>query len=66
MDQVIIGVDPHKLSVTIEARDSREILRAKGRFGTDTRSYRQLLAYARQWLGRQAARQYVYASRALE
>jgi hypothetical protein len=46
---VIIGVDPHKLSVTIEARDSREILRAKGRFGTDTRSYRQLLAYARQW-----------------
>jgi hypothetical protein len=22
MDQVIIGVDPHKLSVTIEARDS--------------------------------------------
>jgi transposase len=49
MDQVIIGVDPHKLSVTIEARDSREILRAKGRFGTDARSYRQLLAYARQW-----------------
>jgi len=48
MDRVIIGVDPHKLSVTIEARDSREILRATGRFGTDTRSYRQLLAYARQ------------------
>jgi len=49
MDQVIIGVDPHKLSVTIEARDSREILRATGRFGTDARSYRRLLAYARQW-----------------
>jgi transposase len=49
MDRVIIGVDPHKLSVTIEARDSREILRATGRFGTDGRSYRQLLAYARQW-----------------
>ena len=49
MDKVIIGVDPHKLSVTIEARDAREILRAKGRFGTDARSYRQLLAYARQW-----------------
>jgi hypothetical protein len=49
VDQVIIGVDPHKLSVTIEARDSREILRAKGRFGTDVRSYRQLVAYARQW-----------------
>ena len=49
MDRVIIGVDPHKLSVTIEARDTREILRATGRFGTDTRSYRQLLKVARQW-----------------
>ena len=49
MDRVIIGVDPHKLSVTIEARDNREILRATGRFGTDARSYRQLLEVARQW-----------------
>jgi transposase len=49
MDQVIIGEDPHKLSVTIEARDNREILRAAGRFGTDTRSYHQLLEVARQW-----------------
>ena len=49
MDRVIIGVDPHKLSVTIEARDSREILRATGRFGTDARSYRQLLRFAGQW-----------------
>ena len=49
MDRVIIGVDPHKLSVTIEARDNREILRATGRFGTDTRSYHQLLGVARQW-----------------
>ena len=49
MDRVMIGVDPHKLSVTFEARDSREVLRAKGQFGTDARSYRQLLAYARQW-----------------
>ena len=36
MERVIIGVDPHKLSVTIEVRDNREILRATGRFGTDT------------------------------
>ena len=49
MDRVIIGVDPHKLSVTIEARDTREILRATGRFGTDARSYSQLLGVARQW-----------------
>jgi transposase len=52
MDRVIIGVDPHKLSVTIEARDNREILRATGRFGTDTGSYRQLLKVARQWPAR--------------
>ena len=49
MDRVVIGAVPHKLSVTIEARDNREILRATGRFGTDTRSYGQLLEIARQW-----------------
>jgi transposase len=49
MDRVVIGVDPHKLSVTIEARDNREILHATGQFGTDARSYRQLLEVARQW-----------------
>lgn len=49
MGRVITGVDPHKLSVTIEARDDREILRATGEFRTDARSYRQLLEVARQW-----------------
>src|ERR1035438_9613526 len=49
MDRVVIGVDPHKLSVTIEARDNREILRATGQFATDGRSYRQLPGVARQW-----------------
>lgn len=49
MDKVVIGAVPHKLSVTIEARDNREILRATGRFATDGRSYRQLLEVARQW-----------------
>ena len=50
MDRVIIGVDPHKLSVTIEARDNREILWATGRFGTDTRQLSPpLLGVARQW-----------------
>lgn len=49
MDRVVIGVDPHKLSVTIEARDNREILRATGQFATDARSYRQLPGVARQW-----------------
>jgi transposase len=49
MDRVVIGMDPHKASVTIEARDAREVLRARGRFGTDGRSYRQLLRFGRQW-----------------
>jgi hypothetical protein len=30
MGRVVIGMDPHKASVTIEARDSREVLRARG------------------------------------
>ncbi len=49
MERVIIGVDPRKLSVTIEARDSREVLRATGRFETSTAGQRELLAAARQW-----------------
>ncbi len=44
MDQVIIGAGPDKLPVTIGARDAREILRATGRFGTDARGDRRLLA----------------------
>ena len=49
MDQVVIGMDPHKGSVTIEARDAREILRAKGRLGTDSRQCQAMLKIARQW-----------------
>jgi transposase len=49
MDRVVIGAVPHKLPVTIETRDNRELLRATGRFATDGRSYRQLLEVARQW-----------------
>jgi transposase len=49
MDRVFIGVDPHKKSVTLEARDSREILRATGCFPTDASGYRLLVKYARQW-----------------
>jgi transposase len=49
MDRVIIGVDPHKLSVTFEARDCREILRATGCFPTSANGYRLLVKYAQQW-----------------
>jgi hypothetical protein len=43
VEAVIIGVDPHKASVTIEVRDQREVLGATGRFGMDKAGYRQLL-----------------------
>jgi transposase len=36
MDRVIMGVDPHKKSVTLEARDSREVLQATGCFAPST------------------------------
>jgi transposase len=50
MDRVVIGVDPHKRSVSIEARDGREVLLATGRFATDSREYQAMLGYARrQW-----------------
>jgi len=48
-DVVLIGVDPHKRSVTIEARDTREVLRAIGSFPTTTAGYRAMLQVARQW-----------------
>ena len=49
MSGVMIGMDPHKRSVTIEVRDEREVLLATGRFGTDTGGYRAMLRYCRQW-----------------
>ena len=35
MTNVFIGVDPHKLSATIEVVDDHEIVLATGRFSTD-------------------------------
>jgi hypothetical protein len=37
--RVFIGVDPHKLSATIEVVDDRETVLARGRFGTDKAGY---------------------------
>ena len=48
-DVVVIGVDPHKASVTLEARDTGEILRAGATFPTTTAGYRAMLSVARQW-----------------
>jgi len=39
MTKVFIGVDPHKLSATIEVVDDRETVLATGRFSTDKAGY---------------------------
>jgi transposase len=50
--RVIIGMDPHKRSATIEAIDDRENVLAQGRFGTDRDGYRSMVALARQFKDR--------------
>ena len=47
MTAVIIGVDPHKLSATIEVLDNHEKVLGGDRFGTDQEGYRQMLAAGR-------------------
>ena len=52
MEQVIIGVDPHKLSATIEVVDHHERKLGAGRFSTDGVGYTAMLAYVRAWPAR--------------
>lgn len=47
MAQVIIGVDPHKRSATIEIINEREKTVGQGRFGTDRDGYKEMLAAGR-------------------
>jgi len=50
MSRVIVGVDPHKKSVTIEAVDEHGAVLATGRFATDSNGHRLMLKYVRdQW-----------------
>jgi transposase len=46
---VIIGMDPHKRSATIEVIDERETVLAQGRFGTDRDGYRTMLTLGRRF-----------------
>ena len=47
MGRVVIGMDPHKRSATIEIIDDQEVVLAGGRFGTDRDGYRAMLAAGR-------------------
>jgi len=49
MAKVIIGVDPHKLSATIEVVDSHEKFLGSGRFATDQAGYTAMRNYAKTW-----------------
>ncbi len=49
MGRVVIGMDPHKRSATIEVLDDRERVLQVGRFGTDRYGYKQLLTAGRRW-----------------
>jgi transposase len=50
MGRVIVGVDPHKRSVTLEVIDDQGKVLATGRFGTQNRDYHTMLGYVRrQW-----------------
>jgi len=55
LEKVIIGVDPHKLSATIEVVDRHERLLGWGRFSTDQAGYRAMRAYVKSWPHRQWA-----------
>jgi transposase len=52
MSRAVIGMDPHKRSATIEVIDERELVLARGRYGTDTDGYRQMLADGRRYADR--------------
>ena len=52
MEQVIIGVDPHKLSATIEVVDNHEGKLGQGRFATDRAGYTSMRTYAKAWPAR--------------
>jgi transposase len=47
--RVFIGVDPHKLSATIEVVDEREAVLATGRFGTDKAGYAAMRRHVAGW-----------------
>jgi len=49
MSRVVIGMDPHKRSATIEVMAGDEAILGGGRFATDAAGYAAMLARVRQW-----------------
>ncbi len=55
MRRVVIGVDPHKLSATIEVVDQHENVLGSGRFTTDKAGFTAMRKYVNQWPDREWA-----------
>jgi transposase len=55
MRRVVIGVDPHKLSATIEVVDQQENVLGSGRFATDKAGFAAMRKYVKQWPDREWA-----------
>jgi transposase len=49
MSPVVIGMDPHKRSATIEVMAGEETILGGGRFATDAAGYKAMLAYGRRY-----------------
>lgn len=47
--RVVIGMDPHKRSVTVEVMEADEQVVGHGRFATDTAGFAELVDFAGQW-----------------
>jgi hypothetical protein len=47
--RVVIGMDPHKRSVTIEVMTSDGVVVGKGRFGTDRDGHEAMLRHVKAW-----------------
>ena len=51
-ERVVIGMDPHKRSATIEVMAADEDVVGGGRFGTDRDGYAAMLCYGQRWSDR--------------
>ena len=49
MSMVVIGMDPHKRSATLEVMASDETVLGKGRYGTHASGYRAMVRAVRHW-----------------
>jgi transposase len=47
--RVVIGMDPHKRSVTVEVMKADETIVGHGRFGTEVAGFAQLVGFAARW-----------------